>query len=507
MAKGSKYKVHQNNIYLSLGAVFILASAYLYLIQFASPHIIGVDGYFHIKFAELTSEEGLIRSFPWMYHTDWRTGFADSHFLYHIFLVPFTLFGLTLGAKLSSVVLGTLMITVFYYVLKKNKVYYTYIWVLLLLAMSPAFLSKISQPRAPPLSLALLLLGIWFLISHHRIGTFLLAFVFCLTYTAWPVLLVFFAVFAGVKLVREKKIEWALGLCLGGGILSGIIFNPYFPENIRVFKVQILNILFMPEVLQPFDMRPYEPIWTFFSTFWLVLVLIIISAWALLKEKHLQETKNITLLLFSLLVILLAIRSRRFSFYLIPIGLTASAMTLDRLIRKLADRIKGFRSSTRHALLAIFGVFVLVSLIGTGAQAISRNISTAEQLGLHNSRDCALWLAENTEPKDIIVVRWDQFPGFFFYNNYNYYIDALHPAYLYQHNPEKYRIIEGIYQKGDIDNISEDMQTLKSQHIVLSKTHDHDLWKLFESRQSGASENVGLVTSYEDGYYIVYSLD
>ncbi len=62
-------------------------------IQFASPHIVGNDGYHHIKMAALTLQQGLPLPFPWLPLTilDER-GYSDRHMLLHVLQAPFTAF-------------------------------------------------------------------------------------------------------------------------------------------------------------------------------------------------------------------------------------------------------------------------------------------------------------------------------------------------------------------------------------------------------------------------------
>ena len=73
------------------------------LLQSASDGIVGLDGYYHIKFAWLMRQHGLRLEFPWLPLTILKPAeFTDHHLLYHILLVPFTFFDLREGAKLAA---------------------------------------------------------------------------------------------------------------------------------------------------------------------------------------------------------------------------------------------------------------------------------------------------------------------------------------------------------------------------------------------------------------------
>jgi hypothetical protein len=129
-------------------------------IQFSTPDLPDNDGYYHIKLAYLMRTQGLRPEFPWLPQTILNAReFSDHHFLFHIALMPFTLGDLRLGAKWAAVIFPTLAFLSIWWLLYSQRVPYAHLWALGLLAVSEAFLYRMSITRAQSLSLAVLAIG------------------------------------------------------------------------------------------------------------------------------------------------------------------------------------------------------------------------------------------------------------------------------------------------------------------------------------------------------------
>ncbi|HXW01365.1 MAG TPA: hypothetical protein VEC93_23345, partial [Anaerolineae bacterium] len=61
--------------------------AFLAALQFSTPNLTSIDGYFHIRFTQVMRENGLRPPFPWLPLTILNPeDYADHHFLYHVLL-------------------------------------------------------------------------------------------------------------------------------------------------------------------------------------------------------------------------------------------------------------------------------------------------------------------------------------------------------------------------------------------------------------------------------------
>ena len=110
----------KNRITFAFVAFLIIFS----IMQFTVPDIIGFDGYYHIKIADIIKQHGFIKEFPWANHTILSDNYADIQILFRILLMPFTFFGLTLGAKIASILFSTIAFVIFYWFLTENKIKY-----------------------------------------------------------------------------------------------------------------------------------------------------------------------------------------------------------------------------------------------------------------------------------------------------------------------------------------------------------------------------------------------
>jgi hypothetical protein len=144
-------------------AVSILFLVILGIMQFTVPNIIGFDGYYHIKAADIVKKQGFIKEFPWAKHTILSDNYADIQILFRILLIPFTFFDLNFGAKIASVIFSAAAFIIFYWFLDKNKIKYPFFWSLLYLFTSESLMYRFMLPRQMPLVIALLILTIYFL--------------------------------------------------------------------------------------------------------------------------------------------------------------------------------------------------------------------------------------------------------------------------------------------------------------------------------------------------------
>src|SRR3989338_8635179 len=119
--------------------LILLLTTFLVIVavmQFTVPNIIGFDGYYHIKSADIIKDEGFIKEFPWAKYTILSDSYADIQLLFRLLLMPFAFFGLNLGAKLASILFAAVALGIFYWFLSQNKIRYAFFWTLLYLFTS-----------------------------------------------------------------------------------------------------------------------------------------------------------------------------------------------------------------------------------------------------------------------------------------------------------------------------------------------------------------------------------
>ena len=177
--------------------------------------------------------EGLKPIFSWLPLTILNPReFYDHHFLFHVALIPFTFGSLVLGAKLAAVTFASLAFLAVWYLFKQQKIPYAWLWSLGLLAVSDAFLYRMSIPRAQSLSLGVLALGLAWMLDGKYLRLAFLAFFFVWLYDAFPLLLALAVLHLVAVAITQRRAELSPVIYIGIGLLLGILVNPYFPYNI-----------------------------------------------------------------------------------------------------------------------------------------------------------------------------------------------------------------------------------------------------------------------------------
>lgn len=220
-------------------------AAFLALVQFSTPDMPDNDGYYHIKLAYLMRTQGLTPAFPWLPLSILNPReFYDHHFLFHTLLIPFTFGDLRLGAKLAAVVFASLAFLSTWNLLKNQRIPLAWLWAVGLAAVSEAFIFRMSITRAQSLSLAVLMLGMDWLLRKKSARLAILAFLYVWLYDAFPLLLILAGIYGVSAWVLQGKPDFRPLLFVGIGISAGLLINPYFPYNIVFTWQHILPKLF-----------------------------------------------------------------------------------------------------------------------------------------------------------------------------------------------------------------------------------------------------------------------
>ena len=226
-----RYKIILS-IALLFGIVAVIAS------QFATPCIIGADGYLHIRMAQFLRQLGPQYNFHWARYSTFAQNFADKDFLYHAFLIPFSfLRDIFLGAKLAACLAALFLYLVFFWALRRYCRSGLIPAFLILFCLSPGFLRGIGEPRPLTFVLALTILFTHCLIVKNLSGLFVVTIIYSLTHVSSPYLLLFALLAEAVRFAAEEEFAWRSVLCVGLGLLVGLFVHPSFPHNLRVFWI------------------------------------------------------------------------------------------------------------------------------------------------------------------------------------------------------------------------------------------------------------------------------
>ena len=434
----------QNRLHPILpAAVLLLFILGMALIQFATPDMPDNDGFYHIKLAWLMRTEGLKPEFPWLPLSILnQQEYYDHHFLYHVALIPFTYFAdLRIGAKWSAVIFSSIAFLAVWYLFHRQRIPYAWLWALALLGISDAFLYRMSVTRAQSLSLAVLAIAVAWLLERKYKRLALLSFIYVWLYDAFPLLIAFAVLYIIAVGLIERRVEYKALLFIGGGILIGMLVNPYFPDNI-IFSWNHM----LPKLTDATSVRVGNE-WFPYDTKQILenslpaLAAFVSGIFALGLSARKMDMRTAFALLISLLFGLMLMQARRFVEYFPPFALIFAAFAWSSLFQDFQFAVAVSTGSPLKRILTNIPVMLLSVAVGV---SIARSIPRARE-AIANSKpydlyaDASQWLEENTPAGSrVFQTDWDDFPRLFYYNTHNTYLIGLDPTYMQLYDPDLY---------------------------------------------------------------------
>ncbi len=414
------------------------------------------DTYYHGHIAQLTlTSNDVVREYPWFVFSEWREGFVDGHFGYHLWLVPFVgLWGVETGMRVSAVIGALLAFLTLYYFLRKID-RPSAIWLIYLATLTTEFVWRMSLPRAPSLAVVMMLPFLFAADSHRWRLVGLYSFIFCFVYHGWPVLTLILAGVLAVGFVIERRrflkqaiigVSWH-----ATGIILGYLINPYFPRNLHfaLTDIFVLGLSSNPNVRAGGEWLPPTDQGFAKMTIWPTLIaiatLIIVIIAGKTKRRDLINTQAAnrtlaTLGVLSLLFLLLSIRSQRYVEYLTPVALLTVARLLS-LTRPFFNTLRRAMHADRLSRI-VWQALVMVLIILPWSTAPKLQIfNTAPRAG--QSADelrPALNALAKALPEGSIIYhnRWDDGPTLAFAEPRFRYILGLDTGFMAIYDPKAY---------------------------------------------------------------------
>ena len=406
------------------------------IVQYATPGLAGNDGYYHMKMGYLIRQEGLKPDFPYLPYTILNaSAFYDHHLLYHLFLALFATvdpaldggLALTQGGKLASVIMPSLAFLAVWWLLRGQKVPFAAVWAVGLLAVSEAFLYRMSMPRAQSMSLLLLVLGLHWLLQGNYKLLLPLGFVYVWAYNAFPLLLVLAGVYVIATFLLERRFAWQAVLYPAVGIALGLIVNPYFPENIDFIVGHLLPKVGDSSTPVGNEWSPYQTLTLVQNSgvaFLAVLAGILALGW---REKRLDKPTLVSLGLMVLFGYML-FESRRFIEYFPPFAWIFFVLSVAPLLREwLAEWGKERPYLPQLAPIALLLLLAYPLYIGLNdARRLLSESKPADQYA-----DAVIWLHDHAPAATMVFqTDWDDFTRLFFYNSQAVYTAGLDPTFM-----------------------------------------------------------------------------
>jgi hypothetical protein len=475
------------------------------LIQFVTPDMPDNDGFYHIKMAWLMRTEGLKPEFSYLPLSILNENeFYDHHLLFHVALIPFTFGDLRMGAKWAAVVFASLAFLAVWYLFRRQRVPYAWLWALGLLGISDAFLFRMSITRAQSLSLGMLALGYAWLLEKKYKHLAVLGFVYVWMYDAFPLLIALAVMHFIAIALTERRLEIRPLLYISAGIVLGMVINPYFPDNL-IFSYHHM----LPKLADATSVRVGNE-WYPYDTKQLLdnslpaLAAFVSGVLALGLTGRKMDARTALGLFVSLLFGLMLFQARRFVEYFPPFALIFAAFAWAPLLESRPDPAQAtstprlrFTSLLRSYLPVIVLAMAVLGSIGVSISAARAAVDSAKPYGLYGT---ASWWLKNNTPAGARVFQtdWDDFPRLFYYNTHNTYLIGLDPTYLQLYDADLYDLWVEITQ-GDVENPSQMIaRTFDSRYIHTDLNH-RDFLQV-------AAEDPGLKEVYRDDQAVIFEV-
>lgn len=446
--------IERGDAILGLAMVWVC----MLLVQNASQDVIGIDGYFHIKLARLMWEQGIKVDFPYLPLTILNPrDFTDHHLLYHIALMPFALGDLRVGGKLAGLLYGVAGVFSAYWLMARLRVRYPLFWLLALLASAEWFLARMSMTRRQSLSLLLLMVAIWLLLTRRYRWLALVGFLYAWLFDGFVLLVAVTGIAFLARLIAERRLDWPIAGWTLLGIGVALVTNPYFPNNIY-FTIQHILPKLQPEpdINVGTEWSPYS-LEVLLRTSWLSILLLPLGLLpaTLRVQRAWRDPRLLILAGLAVLFVGLYVRHRRFieyspAFAVVLAGYTWTyyseeiAQAWSSFKARLAGRAAGGSGLRRRLPTAASTLLVLGLLGGLGWQAnytVRAAMRQADDRAdrYERYREASQYIAANSAPlAPIFHTEWSEFPELFFHNSHNTYMVGLDPMYMVQADRERY---------------------------------------------------------------------
>jgi hypothetical protein len=444
---------------------------------------------------------------------------VDHHLLFHLLQVPFLRSAdPRTGAKVASMIFGSLAVLSCYWLLIQYRVRYVLVWLLALLACSAPFLFRMNMAKAPPLAVVFLVLGIYFLFKKKYWPLAIVAVIFTWTYDMFVLLILAALIWVSVIAWTERKFEWRPLLWVGVGTLAGLIINPYFPHNLRLlFEHLIIKVTptdFNTKVGS--EWYPYDS-WEFIGNSVVACVAMVVGYIAFDPSDRKRAHYPLFFLVLSTALMIMTARWKRIAEYWPPFAVMFAAFSLQTwldgaqsLFTKLPphileelqpylDRVEDIPTRTeRPDLMKTILIAVISLLLGVALffnlRATSKEIGASERHEYYKAG--ATWLRANVPAGErVFNTDWDDFPRLFYYDPTHNYISGLDPSYLFDQNPDLSRLYDRI-TLGKEDNPGPLIRERFGARYIFSDNSHHEFFS--NARNSGWFDIV-----YEDEQCVI----
>ncbi|MHC4841475.1 MAG: hypothetical protein ACYTDT_11090 [Planctomycetota bacterium] len=510
----------------------------------------GADGYYHIKMGYLyrTGEVPAAGGdFHWTQNSIWKDEFSDKDYLFHVFLMPFTLMadgpadddGLVHAAKLAQAVIVTLLMLTLFGVLRVYRVRGAWFFTLALIVVGASYMVfRLNLCRSYLFSIIFAMVGWVLLEKRARLPLVFLAAMYTLSYTASHLLLAMLVIRSIMDLIigahegstRKKDLiqNATLAGCIVGGIAIGCLLHPESWTLVKLWWIQNVVVLAMSHQdsfgkaldsigavvgiesnLQEAadldlgsELKPTKGPTAVFSTplvFFGPMLLPLFAA--ALRWRPDRTSMQIAAIAVTWYVLYLV--NGRFIEYAAPFMTIAIAVWITRLAQtdgykewKEAHKVTAKAAPTAAFVLALVAACLI--WFGASSNYVVRNRG--------DIREAGQWIHQNEQAHGKIIWhdRWDDFTELMFYASEADYLTGLDPTFMYVHDADKFNSWNRIRRGKEHNPLKSIRDDFNADYILVHKSSSEFLYNKLSDEAKGG--RLFLEISADDGSWSLYRI-
>ena len=437
---------------VALSLVFCAVVYFFVYLQFISPVLYEVDGYYHVAVSNLIKASGPHYDFPWTQFSVFKYMYSDKDFLFHLSIVPFLYLSkdLVMAGKFALVFYNILFFLSFIFILRKYLPDILVAFFLMLPILSSTFTIYSLWLRPAVLANILTIFCIYFLIKKRFLWAFIISLLYSLAHISFFMVIAFAFICEAVRFVFYKetcaKNLWAVVL----GSLAGCLMHPNFPNNLVSIYLNAVLTPYYASTKQGFDfgveLYSSSAKSLFFDNFNVFLSLAIIFYSLLFRRVKASFPTIVWWSCASVYFALSFISDRNFYQTNVLLFIFMASFT--------GDWLKGRPWPQAWPALSLFiGCYaVAASLFFTLNMRTVENTVTRDASRNMAYEDTARWMARNIPAGETIYhASWSDSPYFMCLNPKNTYINCLDPIYMYYPYPKVYKVYQDL-KSGRVKN-------------------------------------------------------
>ncbi len=425
----------------------VLATVALAALQLTFSGLFDLDSYFHARAALDLAQNGIQTEFPQAAFSTWADAYSDKDFLFHALIAPLVSEeSLVSGGKWAVILLDLLLMLSMAFALRSLRIRFGAVWVLLLIAASTYYVSRLVPLRPHTLGLAFIAVEIALVARDRWKPLFFVSGLHVLAHSSFPLVFGLYGIRILVALLRRSPLPIRPGVALGAGVGVALVVHPYFPHNFEIAYAQIFRLAGhlwgssseIPLAAFGSELRPMGTAPFLRATpGWLPAALGLLATVAIRGVRR-WSTRDLFLLVTTLAFVALAFASRRFldMFILSATLLAGGLWTTLAQERRLAALI-----SSQPILAGGSAAAVLSCLIwGLTVAWTELPERFANQAYGDTYEPTIQRLGELAAPDDVVYhPSWREFSVLYAFRPNGRYISGLDPVFLHEKDPRLFR--------------------------------------------------------------------